>query len=67
MKKIVAYCGIHTNHGSGYVRWAKKYLEMTDDQRVKFLKDIIDELEFEAQFILRLIESKKTSSERPNP
>ncbi len=58
MKKIVAYCGIHTNHGSGYVRCAKEYLEMTDDQRVKFLKDIIDELEFEAQFRLRLTQSQ---------
>ncbi len=58
MKKIVAYCGIHRNHGSGYVRWAKEYLEMTDDQRVKFLKDIIDELEFEAQFRLRLTQSQ---------
>jgi hypothetical protein len=54
-KKITAYCGYETRYGCdhAYVKWAQEYLELTNSQRLDFLTEIISELEFERQFILK--------------
>ena len=54
-KKITAYCGYDTEYGCdhAYVRWAQEYLELTDNQRLDFLTEIISELQHEREFILK--------------
>lgn len=54
-KKITAYCGYDTEYGCdhAYVRWAQEYLELTDNQRLDFLTEIISELQIEREFRLK--------------
>lgn len=61
-KKIVAYCGVEDDSLDGYLKWDKTYLAMSHMQKLKFVNDVILELEAEHRFLIRVISNLKTSS-----
>ena len=61
-KKITAYCGFDQGSRSGYVRWSKEYLQMTDAQRLEFLTDVINHLVHEHKFRMTVIDNLGTAS-----
>ena len=61
-KKITAYCGFDQDSRSGYVRWSKEYLQMTDAQRLEFLTDVINHLVHEHKFRMTVIDNLRTAS-----
>ena len=61
-KKITAYRGFDQGSRSGYVRWSKEYLQMTDAQRLEFLTDVINHLVHEHKFRMTVIDNLRTAS-----
>jgi hypothetical protein len=61
-KKIIAYCGFNPDSRSGYVKWDRDYLGLTDAQKLEFVTDTINELMREHQFLVRVVSNLKTSS-----
>jgi hypothetical protein len=67
MKRIVFYCGFNPKTGCGYVRNGQAYLEMDDLERVQVLRDVINELCVELEFVTSQVVGLEIASERPAP
>lgn len=67
MKRIVFYCGFNPKTECGYVRNGQAYLEMDDQQRVQVLRDVINELCVELEFVTSQIVGLEIASGRPEP
>ncbi len=61
-KKVIAYCGFDDQSRSGYLKWNREYLGLTDAQKLEFLADTINELIAEHRFLMRVIGNLKTAS-----
>lgn len=68
MRKIVFYCGVEGDAlENAYVRNAREYLAMTDEERIAALTGIIAELTHELKFVASRVTLQKSASEHQSP
>jgi len=53
-KKIVIYCGVDNKHSAGYIKISESYRNLSSQQKIDLLTDLIDELTFEKNFVNNL-------------
>ena len=61
-KKIIAFAGFDPTDRTGYIKWDRSYLGLTDAQKLEFLTDVINELVTEHNFVSKVIGNLKNAS-----
>jgi hypothetical protein len=51
MKKVIAYCGFNSQTELPYVLLKQSFRELTEKQQIVVLQELIEELQFEMDFI----------------
>jgi len=51
MKKVIAYCGFNSQTELPYVLLKQSFRDLTEQQQISVLQELIEELQFELDFI----------------